>query len=167
MISHFGIWESIMMHAHRRIGAVLAWIVVSTALGCLFAALMRGGLEAPSLWPALVAAVRHEGVFILAVVTLSTLVGTVLGDLPGLRHHDLQPDSRAARRAGASGELARGFMSYESLALAVVWLALCLLMRWAWPLPEGVWYLFSLFGMARCIQLGNRLQQRRLQRQAG
>jgi hypothetical protein len=153
-----------MTNAVRRTGSVLTWIVVSTAMGCLVAALMRGGLEAPSLWPAIVAAVRHEGVFILAVVTLSTLVGAVLGDLPGLRH-SLSFATFVA--ADEDGEGARGWMSRESLALAAVWLALCFLMRWAWPLPEGVWYLFSLFGMARCIQLGNHLQQRRLQRQAG
>ena len=153
-----------MTNAVRRTGSVLTWIVVSTAMGCLVAALMRGGLEAPSLWPSIVAAVRHEGVFILAVVSLSTLVGAVLGDLPGLRHP--LPFATVAA-AGEDDEAARGWMSRESLALAAVWLALCFLMRWAWPLPEGVWYLFSLFGMARCIQLGNHLQQRRLQRQAG
>ncbi len=87
----------------------------------------------------------------------------MLGDLPGLRHPQAYATSA---EAGEGDEGARGWMSRESLALVAGWISLSLLMRWAWPLPEGVWYLFSLFGLARCVQLGNHLELRRLARQA-
>lgn len=96
---------------------------------------------------------------------LSTLVGAVLGDLPGLRRTQTYGGF-----AGSSDEDMRGarrLLSRESLTLAALWMLLSLLMRWAWPLPHDVWYLFSLFGLGRCIQLGNHLERRRLWRQAG
>jgi hypothetical protein len=69
----FGLLEFVIAPADgpfdigHHVVATVTWIVDPTTVGCLVAALMRSGLGAPSMGASIVAAARHEDVFILAV----------------------------------------------------------------------------------------------------
>lgn len=146
-----------------RFRAALTWMAGSTVLGWLVAALLTGDGQDGSIGASLIGVIAHYGLFVFAVVAVSTVAGAILGDLPGLRR---APSVAFVAWVTAQRRHRTFRLSWESMVLVSAWVALCLSVKAAWSVPAGVWYLFTLFGLVRCIQLGTYLTWRRLYRQA-
>lgn len=147
---------------YRRIWATLAWVAVSTLLGCMVAGLMAGGPPSESFWSLVVGGAGHYGVFVLAVSVIGAVSGAIIGDLPGLQR---ERSPQYIVWAEEQRDRQQFSVARESLVLAGGWLLLALALNAVWPMPTSVWLMFGLFGVARAMQLGQYLRLQRLYRQ--